>query len=52
MKIDILDAEGTIASVHISLENDAYDESYTDFQQLLKIDSEWIIVSKLFHLHS
>jgi hypothetical protein len=51
-RVDILDVEGTIASVRISLENDAYGESYTDFQQLLKLDGEWIIISKLFHLHS
>ena len=51
-RIDILDVEGTIASVRVSLENDAYGESYTDFHQLLKLDGEWIIISKLFHLHS
>lgn len=51
-RVDILDVEGTIASVRISLENDAYGESYTDFQQLLKLGGEWIIISKLFHLHS
>ncbi|TKH03462.1 nuclear transport factor 2 family protein [Peribacillus simplex] len=51
-RVDILDVEGTIASVRISLENDAYGDSYTDFQQLLKIDGDWKIISKLFYLHS
>lgn len=50
-RIDILDVEETIASVRISLENDAYGESYTDYHQLLKVDGEWKVMGKLFHLH-
>lgn len=51
-RVDILDVEGIIASVRISLGNDAYGESYTDFQKLLKIDGKWNIISKLFQPHS
>lgn len=51
-RIDVLDVEGTIASARISLENDAYGESYTDYHQLLKIDGEWKVIGKLFHLHN
>ncbi|RAS85828.1 nuclear transport factor 2 family protein [Priestia endophytica] len=51
-RVDILDVEGTIASVRVSLEKDAYGESYTDFHQLLKTDGKWNIISKLFHLHA
>ncbi|MBY8914514.1 nuclear transport factor 2 family protein [Bacillus sp. YC2] len=50
-RIDVLDAEGTIAAARISLENDAYGESYTDYHQLLKADGEWKVIGKLFHLH-
>lgn len=50
-RIDILDVEGTIATARISLENDAYGESYTDYHQLLKVDGEWKVIGKVFHLH-
>ncbi|WP_028403119.1 nuclear transport factor 2 family protein [Ectobacillus panaciterrae] len=50
-RIDILDVEGTVASARIALEN-AHGATYTDFHQLLKIDGEWKVISKLFHRHS
>ncbi|MGF6952433.1 hypothetical protein QF028_004938 [Neobacillus sp. B4I6] len=50
-RIDVLDIDGTVASARIALEN-AHDAEYTDFHQLLKIDGEWKIISKLFHRHS
>jgi hypothetical protein len=50
-KIDILDIEGTVASVRVALEN-PQGANYTDFHQLLKIDGDWKVISKLFHRHS
>ncbi|KIL11134.1 nuclear transport factor 2 family protein [Bacillus sp. Je.9.29.b] len=50
-RIDVLDVEGTIATARISLENDAYGESYTDYHQLLKVNGEWKVIGKVFHLH-
>jgi hypothetical protein len=49
-RIDILDIEGTVASARIALEN-IHGATYTDFHQLLKIDGEWKVISKLFHRH-
>ncbi|WP_093796538.1 nuclear transport factor 2 family protein [Sporomusa acidovorans] len=47
----MLDIEGTVASARIVLEN-AHGAIYTDFQHLLKIGSEWKVISKIFHQHS
>lgn len=46
-RFDILTLEETVANVHCCLEGETY--SYTDLFQLLKIDGNWKIISKIFH---
>lgn len=45
-----IDIEGTAASVRIDLD-DWTGIRFTDFFTLVKIDEEWKILSKVFHLH-
>lgn len=46
-----IDVEGTIASVR--LESDNWTGlKFTDFFTLLKVDGEWKIMNKVFHLHT
>ena len=45
--IDFID---TVATVRLELEN-LSGHRYTDLLSLLKIDGEWKIMSKIFHLH-
>lgn len=44
---DIIALEETVACVHCCLEGNT--NTYTDMFQLLKIDGEWKIISKIFH---
>lgn len=46
--IDVLNVEGTAASVRVTLEN-WHGLSFTDYHSLLKINGEWKIVAKVFH---
>lgn len=46
--IDVLNVEGTVASVRVTLEN-WHNLSFTDYHSLLKINNEWKIVAKVFH---
>ncbi len=41
----------TTAVARIEMEHDAADEDFTDFHSLIKIDGEWKVVAKLFHLY-
>ncbi len=41
---------GTAASARIDA-NDVSGVCFTDFLHLLKIEGEWIVISKIFHLH-
>ncbi len=45
--IDLVD---TVATVRLELEN-LSGHRYTDLLSLLKIDGEWKIMNKIFHLH-
>ncbi len=45
--IDLVD---TVATVRLELDN-LSGHRYTDLLSLLKIDGEWKIMSKIFHLH-
>ncbi len=45
--IDLID---TIATVRLELD-DWTDQRYTDLFTLLKVDGEWKIMNKVFHLH-
>jgi len=46
-----IDLVGTAASARVDTEGLA-GMSFTDFFHLLKVDMEWIIVSKIFHMHA
>lgn len=48
VRVDIISVEATIACVHVALEN-WHGLSFADLHQLLKIDGEWKIISKIFH---
>jgi hypothetical protein len=45
-----MDIVGTIASVRVETD-DWTGHRFTDFFNVLKLDGEWKIMSKIFHLH-
>ncbi len=49
-RIASIDLIGTIASVRLELDNWT-GHRYTDLFTLLKVDGEWKIMNKVFHLH-
>jgi hypothetical protein len=49
-RIASIDVEGTIASARIELDNWT-GHRFTDFLTLLKVDGQWKIMNKVFHLH-
>ncbi len=50
-RIASIDLIGTIATVRLELDN-WIDHRYTDLFTLLKVDGEWKIMNKVFHLHA
>ncbi|AIC25455.1 UNVERIFIED_ORG: hypothetical protein GGE64_004140 [Rhizobium etli] len=50
MDIQSVDVEGEAASVKVT--DDFAGMRFTDYLSLLKIDGRWVIVSKLYHLHT
>ncbi len=50
-RIASIDVVDTIATVRLEL-NNWTGSRYTDLFTLLKVDGEWKIMSKVFHLHS
>ncbi len=50
-RIASIDLAKTVATVRLELTN-LNGAGYTDMFTLLKVDGEWKIVSKVFHLHS
>ncbi len=50
-RIASIDLIGTVATVRLELENWT-GHRYTDLFTLLKVDGEWKIMNKVFHLHS
>lgn len=50
-RIANIDVAGTVATVRLELDNwTGY--RFTDLFTLLKVDSEWKIMNKVFHLHA
>ncbi len=45
-----IDVNGTVATVRLELDNWT-GSRYTDMFTLLKVDGEWKIMNKVFHLH-
>jgi len=50
-RVASIDLAGTAATVRLEL-TDLKGARYTDMFTLLKVDGEWKILSKVFHLHS
>ncbi len=51
VRITSIDVVGTVATVRLELDNwTGY--RYTDMFTLLKVDGEWKIMNKVFHLHA
>jgi hypothetical protein len=50
-RVASIDLVGTVAIVRLEL-TDLNSARYTDMFTLLKVDGEWKIMSKVFHLHS
>ncbi len=50
-RVASIDLVGTVAIVRLELTN-LNGARYTDMFTLLKVDGEWKIMSKVFHLHS
>lgn len=51
MKIACIDVEGTIATARVELD-DWTGHRFTDMFTLLKVDGQWKVISKVFHLHA
>ncbi len=49
-RIAAIDVIGTVATVRLELDNWTGNR-YTDFFTVLKVDGEWKIMNKVFHLH-
>ncbi len=50
-RIASIDVVGTVATARLELEN-LSGNRYTDMFTLLKVDGEWKIMNKVFHLHT
>ncbi len=50
-RIASIDVSGTVAPVRLELDNWT-GSRFTDMFTLLKVDGEWKIMNKVFHLHS
>ena len=50
-RIASIDVIGTVATVRLELDNWT-GHRYTDLFTLLKVDGEWKIMNKVFHLHA
>lgn len=50
-RLDVLHKTPTTAVVRVEMEEDAAGGSFTDYHSLIKIDGNWKVVAKLFHLY-
>lgn len=50
--LSVLHKTPTTAIVRVEMENDAANEDFTDYHSLIKIDGQWKVVAKLFHLYN
>mgnify|MGYP003454801450 CR=1 FL=1 len=50
--LTVLHKTPTTATVRVEMEHDAADEDFTDYHSLIKINGEWKVVAKLFHLYT
>jgi hypothetical protein len=50
-RIDVLAITPTTAVVRVDMEKDAIGADYTDFHTLIKLDSTWQIIAKVYHMY-
>lgn len=50
--LTVLHKTPTTAVVRVEMESDAANDDFTDYHSLIKIDGEWKVVAKLFHLYN
>lgn len=50
--LSLLHKTPTTAIVRVEMEKDAANEDFTDYHSLIKINNEWKVVAKLFHLYN
>jgi hypothetical protein len=50
-RVDILAITPTTAVVRVDMENDAIGANYTDFHTLIKLDGNWQIIAKVYHMY-
>jgi hypothetical protein len=49
--IDVLAITPTTAVVRVDMEKDAIGADYTDFHTLIKMDGNWRIIAKVYHMY-
>ena len=49
--LDVLAITPTTAVVRVDMEKDAIDANYTDFHTLIKINGNWQIIAKVYHMY-
>jgi hypothetical protein len=49
--LDILAITPTTAMVRVDMEKDAIGANYTDFHTLIKINDNWKIIAKVYHMY-
>lgn len=50
--LSMLHKTPTTAIVRVEMEKDAANEDFTDYHSLIKINNEWKVIAKLFHLYN
>jgi hypothetical protein len=50
-RLGVLAITPTTAVVCVDMENDAIGANYTDFHTLIKFDSTWHIIAKVYHMY-
>ncbi|SFF07782.1 Putative lumazine-binding [Chitinophaga sp. CF118] len=50
--LSVMHKTPTTAIVRVEMESDAANEDFTDYHSLIRINGEWKVVSKLFHLYN
>ena len=49
--LDVLAITPTTAVVRVDMEKDAIGANYTDFHTLIKINGNWQIIAKVYHMY-
>lgn len=49
--VDILDITTTTAVAKVTMENDVQGGDFTDYHSLMKLDGQWTVIAKLYHMY-